>query len=204
MIALFFRKIMFFFQINQMIIRLLSLNLGAAPYIDSTQRYRDTEKKGKSFVPLFLCVDLSALAKFGFAEFEGASGMKIKTSFYFAFHSAFAKFANKNGLNMILSTTPNIEGCPIKSYLGVVTGETIIGANVIKDFKASLTDFFGGRSGSYERTLQEAKNTSMNEMMQRAAAMGANAIVGIDIDYETIGQANSMLMVATSGTAVII
>ena len=105
---------------------------------------------------------------------------------------------------MILSTTPNIEGCPIKSYLGVVTGETIIGANVIKDFKASLTDFFGGRSGSYERTLQEAKNTSMNEMMERAAAMGANAIVGIDIDYETIGQANSMLMVATSGTAVII
>ena len=76
MIALFFRKIMFFFQINQMIIRLLSLNLGAAPYIDSTQRYRDTEKKGKSFVPLFLCVDLSALAKFGFAEFEGGNENK--------------------------------------------------------------------------------------------------------------------------------
>ncbi len=105
---------------------------------------------------------------------------------------------------MLLSTTPTIEGHPIQQYKGVVTGETIIGANVIKDFMAGLTDFFGGRSGSYERVLIEAKDTAMKEMMQRAEAMGANAIVGIDIDYETVGQGGSMLMVATSGTAVVI
>jgi uncharacterized protein YbjQ (UPF0145 family) len=105
---------------------------------------------------------------------------------------------------MLLSTTPTIEGQPIQKYLGVVSGETIIGANVIKDFKASLTDFFGGRSGSYERTVAEAKNTSLNEMTDRAASLGANAIVGIDFDFETIGASNSMLMVSCTGTAVII
>lgn len=105
---------------------------------------------------------------------------------------------------MIMTTTPQIEGHPIKEYKGVVTGETIIGANVLKDFMAGLTDFFGGRSGSYERVLIEAKETSLKEMSERAAAMGANAIVGIDLDYETIGQGGSMLMVATSGTAVVI
>ena len=105
---------------------------------------------------------------------------------------------------MILSTTPQIEGHPIREYRGLVTGETIIGANVIKDFKASIRDFFGGRSGSYEKVLIEAKETSLKEMTERAQAMGANAIVGIDIDYETIGEKGSMLMVATSGTAVII
>lgn len=105
---------------------------------------------------------------------------------------------------MLFTTTPTIEGCPIKQYLGVVTGETIIGANAFKDIKAAFTDFFGGRSGTYERVLIEAKDTSMNEMAERAAQMGANAVVGIDIDYETIGQGGSMLMVACSGTAVII
>ena len=105
---------------------------------------------------------------------------------------------------MLLTTTPTIEGHPIREYKGIVTGETIIGANVIKDFMAGLTDFFGGRSSSYEKVLIEAKDTAINEMMQRAAALGANAIVGIDIDYETIGQSSSMLMVATSGTAVVI
>ncbi len=105
---------------------------------------------------------------------------------------------------MLFSTTPTIEGYPIKQYLGVVTGETIIGANAFKDIKAAFTDFFGGRSGTYERVLIEAKDTSMNEMAERAAQMGANAVVGIDIDYETIGQGGSMLMVACSGTAVII
>ncbi len=105
---------------------------------------------------------------------------------------------------MILTTTPTIEGHPVREYKGVVTGETIIGANVIKDFMASLTDFFGGRSGSYEKVLIEAKNTAMKEMMDRAQAMGANAVIGIDVDYETIGQTSSMLMVATSGTAVVI
>ncbi len=105
---------------------------------------------------------------------------------------------------MILSTTPTIEGQPVRTYLGVVTGETIIGANAIKDLMASFTDFFGGRSSAYERTLAEAKDTSLREMVQRAQAMGANAIVGIDLDYETIGQGNSMLMVSCSGTAVIL
>jgi uncharacterized protein YbjQ (UPF0145 family) len=105
---------------------------------------------------------------------------------------------------MILTTTPQIEGHPIREYKGLVTGETIIGANVIKDIKASIKDFFGGRSGSYERVLIEAKETSLKEMTARAQSMGANAIVGIDIDYETVGESGSMLMVATSGTAVVI
>ena len=98
---------------------------------------------------------------------------------------------------MILTTTPQIEGHPIREYKGLVTGETIIGANVIKDIKASIKDFFGGRS-------IEAKETSLKEMTARAQSMGANAIVGIDIDYETVGESGSMLMVATSGTAVVI
>ena len=105
---------------------------------------------------------------------------------------------------MILTTTPTIEGHPIREYKGVVTGETIIGANFWKDIKAAVRDFVGGRSSSYERVLREAKDTSMMEMESRAREMGANAIVGIDIDYETIGEGNSMLMVATSGTAVVI
>ena len=105
---------------------------------------------------------------------------------------------------MILSTTPQIEGHPIREYKGVVTGETIIGANFVKDFLAGIRDIVGGRAGSYEKVLIEAKDTSINEMMQRAQALGANAIVGIDIDYETIGANGSMLMVATSGTAVVI
>lgn len=105
---------------------------------------------------------------------------------------------------MILSTTPTIEGHTIREYKGVVTGETIIGANFVKDFFAGIRDVVGGRSGSYERVLREAKDTSMKEMEDRARDMGANAIVGIDIDYETIGGNNSMLMVATSGTAVVI
>ena len=105
---------------------------------------------------------------------------------------------------MILSTTPTIEGRTIREYKGVVTGETIIGANFVKDLFAGIRDIVGGRSASYEKVLREAKNTSMNEMMDRAREMGANAIVGIAIDYETIGESNSMLMVATSGTAVVI
>ena len=105
---------------------------------------------------------------------------------------------------MILSTTPTIEGRTIREYKGVVTGETIIGANFVKDLFAGIRDIVGGRSASYEKVLREAKNTSINEMLDRAREMGANAIVGIDIDYETIGESNSMLMVATSGTAVVI
>jgi len=105
---------------------------------------------------------------------------------------------------MILTTTPQIEGHTIREYKGIVTGETIIGANMFKDFMAGIRDIVGGRSGSYEKVLIEAKETSLQEMMQRAQTMGANAIVGIDIDYETIGSQGSMLMVATSGTAVVI
>ena len=105
---------------------------------------------------------------------------------------------------MILSTTPQIDGRTIREYKGVVTGETIIGANFIKDLFAGIRDIVGGRSASYEKVLRKAKDTSMDEMMERAQELGANAIVGIDIDYETIGEANSMLMVATSGTAVVV
>lgn len=105
---------------------------------------------------------------------------------------------------MIFSTTPTIEGRPIRDYKGVVTGETIIGANVIKDFMAGVRDFFGGRSGAYERVLVKARETAMDEMEKQAAELGANAIVGIDFDYETIGSNNSMLMVSASGTAVVI
>lgn len=106
--------------------------------------------------------------------------------------------------DILLSTTPQIEGRPILEYKGVVTGETIIGANFMKDFFAGIRDIVGGRSASYEKVLRQAKDTSMDEMAERARALGANAIVGIDIDYETIGETNSMLMVATSGTAVVI
>lgn len=104
----------------------------------------------------------------------------------------------------MLSTTPTIDGRTIIEYKGIVTGETIVGANFLKDFLAGLRDIFGGRSGSYEKVLRQAKNTALSEMQQRAADMGANAIVGIDIDYETIGENGSMLMVAVSGTAVVI
>ena len=105
---------------------------------------------------------------------------------------------------MILTTTPTLEGLPIKQYLGIVTGETIIGANAIKDFMAGLTDFFGGRSTTYEKVLIEAKESALAELQQRAAQKGANAIVGIDLDYETVGANGGMLMVTVSGTAVVI
>ncbi len=105
---------------------------------------------------------------------------------------------------MILTTTPTIEGHTIREYKGLVTGETIIGANIVKDFFAGIRDVVGGRSASYEQVLREAKDTSLKEMMERAQVIGANAVVGIDIDYETIGSNGSMLMVSTSGTAVVI
>lgn len=105
---------------------------------------------------------------------------------------------------MQLTTTPNFEGKKITAYKGLVTGETIIGANIFKDFFAGIRDIVGGRSGSYERVLREAKNTAVTEMKENAARMGANAIVGIDLDYETLGQGNGMLMVTASGTAVVV
>lgn len=103
---------------------------------------------------------------------------------------------------MIITTTPNIEGRPISQYLGVVTSQTIIGANFFKDILGGLRDFFGGRSGTYERVLDEAKQFAMSELIQRGTALGADAIVGIDLDYETVGANGSMLMVSVSGTAV--
>ena len=105
---------------------------------------------------------------------------------------------------MLLSKTPTIEGRRILEYKGVVTGETIIGANVLKDFMVGLRDFFGGRSSTYEKVLREAKDAAISEMEERAAELGANAVVGIDLDYETVGQGGSMLMVTCSGTAVVL
>ncbi|KPQ20007.1 MAG: hypothetical protein HLUCCX10_00910 [Algoriphagus marincola HL-49] len=101
---------------------------------------------------------------------------------------------------MIISTTNSLEGHKVTHYLGIVSGETIIGANVFKDFFASITDIVGGRSGSYERVLREAKATAMTEMEMQARSFGANAIIGIDLDYETIR--DGMLMVTACGTAV--
>ena len=103
---------------------------------------------------------------------------------------------------MLMTTTPSVEGKQIVRYLGVVTGETIIGANVFRDFLAGVRDFFGGRSASYEAVLREAKDTALEEMARQAEALGTNAVVGIDLDYETVGGSGSMLMVTCSGTAV--
>ena len=103
---------------------------------------------------------------------------------------------------MLMTTTPMVEGRRIVTYYGVVTGETIIGANVMRDFLAGIRDFFGGRSGAYEEVLREAKNTALEEMSREAQRLGANAVVGIDLDYETVGGSGSMLMVTCSGTAV--
>lgn len=105
---------------------------------------------------------------------------------------------------MLVTTTPSIEGHPIREYKGIVVGEVIRGVNFLKDFAAGLTNFFGGRSQSYEGELIEARNAAMLEMEQRASQMGANAIVGVDIDYEVLGDAGNMLMVTVSGTAVVI
>lgn len=101
---------------------------------------------------------------------------------------------------MIMSTTPTIQGQEIKEYFGVVTGEAIMGANVFKDFFASITDIVGGRAGAYEKELQRARKIALDEMATEARGLGGNAVVGIDVDYEVIR--DGMLMVAASGTAV--
>ena len=103
---------------------------------------------------------------------------------------------------MILTTTPTIEGRTITEYKGVVFGEVISGVNFIKDIKASFRDFVGGRSGSYEEELISARTQALNELAERARQMNADAVVGIDLDYEVLGQSSSMLMVSASGTAV--
>lgn len=103
---------------------------------------------------------------------------------------------------MLLTTTNNIEGKQIQKYLGIVTGEAIIGANFFKDFFAKITDIVGGRSGSYEKSLRDAKEIAMQEIQENAQKLGANAVIGIDLDYETMGEGNGMMMVSASGTAV--
>ncbi len=103
---------------------------------------------------------------------------------------------------MIVTTTPSVEGREVLEYHGVVTGEAILGANVFRDLFASIRDIVGGRSGSYERVLREARDTALAEMSEEAQRRGANAVIGVDLDYETIGDTGSMLMVSASGTAV--
>ena len=105
---------------------------------------------------------------------------------------------------MTITTTPTLEGSPIKQYLGIVNGETIIGANVFRDLRAKARDLVGGRSSAYEGVLEKARTTSLKEMEERAQELGANAIVGVAFDYETVGEGNSMLMVTCNGTAVVV
>ena len=103
---------------------------------------------------------------------------------------------------MILTTTPTVEGKTVTEYIGIVSGEAIIGANLFKDIFASITDLVGGRSASYEKVLIEAKENALQELEENAQKIGANAVIGIDLDYETIGKNGSMLMVSANGTAV--
>ena len=105
---------------------------------------------------------------------------------------------------MLVTTTNTVEGKRIAEYFGVVAGEAILGANVFRDFFASIRDVVGGRSGSYERVLSEARETAIGEMVAEARKLGANAVIGVDIDYETVGNNGSMLMVTAAGTAVYI
>lgn len=107
-------------------------------------------------------------------------------------------------LSIILSTTPSIEGRRITQYLGLVTGEAILGANIFKDFFAGIRDIVGGRSAAYESELLKAREIASREIAQAAADRGANAVVGVDLDYETVGKGGSMLMVSMSGTAVVV
>ena len=105
---------------------------------------------------------------------------------------------------MIVTTTAIVEGQPVKEYLGLVTGEVIVGANLFRDIFASITDLVGGRSGKYEEVLARARREAMEEMTEQARQLGGNAVIGVDIDYEVLGQGGSMLMVSVSGTAVTI
>ena len=103
---------------------------------------------------------------------------------------------------MLLTTTNLIEGQPVQQYLGIVTAETIIGANIFKDIFAGIRDIVGGRSGTHERVIEEARTKALQELEMKAQQMGANAVVGVDLDFETVGANGSMLMVVASGTAV--
>jgi uncharacterized protein YbjQ (UPF0145 family) len=105
---------------------------------------------------------------------------------------------------MVVTTTALIEGRPVREYLGIVTGEVIVGANLLRDIFASITDIVGGRSGKYEEVLGRAREQAIQEMRSRAAELGGNAVIGVDLDYEVLGSNGSMLMVSCSGTAVIV
>ena len=106
--------------------------------------------------------------------------------------------------DMIVTTTPIIEGSPVQYYFGIVTGEVIVGANIFRDIFAGFRDVFGGRAQAYEEVLGRAREDALNEMRAKAAKRGANAVIGVDLDYEVIGKGGSMLMVSASGTAVLI
>ncbi|WP_435418853.1 heavy metal-binding domain-containing protein [Parerythrobacter aurantius] len=108
----------------------------------------------------------------------------------------------KDARGVIVTTTPTIEGRPIQDYIGIVTGEVIVGANIMRDLFAGIRDIVGGRSGSYERILADARSQAIEELQAECASRGGNAVVGIDLDYEVIGANGSMLMVSASGTAV--
>ena len=105
---------------------------------------------------------------------------------------------------MLITTTTSVEGKSVKQYLNIVSGETIIGANLIRDLFAAVRDIVGGRAGAYEEVLREAKTIAVNEMIANAEKLGANAIIGVDMDFEALGSGNSMLMVTATGTAVIV
>lgn len=105
---------------------------------------------------------------------------------------------------MILTTTPAVEGKPIRDYKGIVTGEAILGANIMRDILGGIRDIIGGRAGAYEESLREARQTALAELEDEARKIGANAVVGVDLDYEVIGEQGSMMMVSASGTAVVL
>jgi uncharacterized protein YbjQ (UPF0145 family) len=106
-------------------------------------------------------------------------------------------------MDMLLSTTSIVEGRPVSRYLGIVTGEAIIGANIFRDMFATVRDIVGGRSATYEKGLSEAREIALEELKRRASSMGANAVIAVDLDYEVLGSKNGMLMVSASGTAVV-
>jgi uncharacterized protein YbjQ (UPF0145 family) len=122
---------------------------------------------------------------------------------WFLINSIF-KVSNLLTPSMLITTTPNIEGKRIKEYLGIVTGEAVVGANLFRDLFAGLRDIVGGRSAAYEKELRKARDLAFEEIMEAAREVEANAVVGVDIDYEVLGEKNGMLMVSISGTAVIV